>query len=539
VVFIPGIMGSVLVDAELHRDQDAAEQQCRSNLGPFLDVLSDSALIRFCEEEKPEVVWGKFGMLHWLLRPESWMRRLMAGNGIDRSATVSGDVKVGVLPASHCPTPRAQAPSRDYLLGLDPESIVEALTGQQDNYPELASLDVNMGLLGALAYPASLLMKSPITEDMVRVQPYADFLNRLCTEGADLLVFPYDWRLSNVSNAARLAIAIHNKWWPRLPTSKVDDTTIPEDQRVTIIAHSMGGLLARSYIEAEYASAPYIRDKALSRTRLAGHRYVRQLITVGTPHLGVPLAYASFVGATQAFEEYSYLKWLRRMSLSLSMDVTDLPLSRDQQRELIQHFAGVIEMFPIYEFMPEENTEQILETDKDFRNRYRTYAKWEEGGSRSTDNLLHSSGYWGWRMLADFRQRLIHPAALDRWLIDNGLTYVVISNDDYSDRVLVDDEGGPSEETTIASVAEWIRRLLGSPDFKYVPTTVTAYDPNKRHGAVITNRGDGVVPWKSAAMYPYGDRAHHIQWLGLRAGWTHHLLMQTPTVQDVCAILVN
>lgn len=81
-------------------------------------------------------------------------------------------------------------------------------------------------------------------------------------ENWTLFEFPYQWRDSNVENARLLRDRIgeikEQKQWPK----------------VDLVAHSMGGLLAREYIQSEY----YGED-------------VDQLITLGTPHLGAPDAY--------------------------------------------------------------------------------------------------------------------------------------------------------------------------------------------------------------------------------------------------------
>jgi len=73
----------------------------------------------------------------------------------------------------------------------------------------------------------------------------------------DLFVFPYEWRDSNVENALKLKDRI-NEIKAAVKWPKVD-----------LVAHSMGGLMSRSYIESEY----YQDD-------------VDQLVTMGTPHRG-------------------------------------------------------------------------------------------------------------------------------------------------------------------------------------------------------------------------------------------------------------
>ncbi len=70
------------------------------------------------------------------------------------------------------------------------------------------------------------------------------------------MVFDYDWRLSNFDNAVKLRKLIEQ----RFPNSA---------QRIDIIAHSMGGLIARIYIQT-----------------LGGADRVQNLIMLGTPHRG-------------------------------------------------------------------------------------------------------------------------------------------------------------------------------------------------------------------------------------------------------------
>ncbi|PJA87245.1 MAG: hypothetical protein CO141_00460 [Candidatus Moranbacteria bacterium CG_4_9_14_3_um_filter_42_9] len=89
--------------------------------------------------------------------------------------------------------------------------------------------------------------------------------------GQNLFTFPYEWRDSNVENAKLLGdkigeIKLLNNW-----------------PKVDIVAHSMGGLLAREYIESEY----YLND-------------IDQLITLGTPHNGAPKDYLVWEGGKLA-----------------------------------------------------------------------------------------------------------------------------------------------------------------------------------------------------------------------------------------------
>lgn len=90
---------------------------------------------------------------------------------------------------------------------------------------------------------------------------------------ATLRLFPYDWRRDNAQAATGLAALL-------------EDVVSQHGVEVTValVAHSMGGLVARHYLESDvYTERPAFRT-------------VRQLITLGTPHAGAPLALAAATG---------------------------------------------------------------------------------------------------------------------------------------------------------------------------------------------------------------------------------------------------
>lgn len=81
--------------------------------------------------------------------------------------------------------------------------------------------------------------------------------------GQNYIEFPYDWRRDNRSSARKLAKALP-RWlenWRKVSGNA--------QAKVTFIAHSMGGLVARYYIEC-----------------LDGWQFTRQLISFGTPFRG-------------------------------------------------------------------------------------------------------------------------------------------------------------------------------------------------------------------------------------------------------------
>lgn len=93
----------------------------------------------------------------------------------------------------------------------------------------------------------------------------------------NLLTFPYDWRLSCRHNAERLKGRIDlelERWRASAPDRR--------EARVVFLCHSMGGLVARHYVQ-----------------RLGGHEITRCLITLGTPHRGSAEALANLVNGTR------------------------------------------------------------------------------------------------------------------------------------------------------------------------------------------------------------------------------------------------
>jgi pimeloyl-ACP methyl ester carboxylesterase len=112
--------------------------------------------------------------------------------------------------------------------------------------------------------------------------------------GKDLMEFAYDWRRDLRASAMRLAEAIE-KW----------DVEPP----ITIIAHSMGSLVSRYYIE-----------------RLGGSRKIGRLIVIGGPHAGSP-----------------------SMLTQLATKVAFLPfgLFGDRLRELVSSWDSVYSLLPV------------------------------------------------------------------------------------------------------------------------------------------------------------------------------------------------
>ncbi len=93
------------------------------------------------------------------------------------------------------------------------------------------------------------------------------------TEEKNLYTFIYDWRQDNVQNARELADLVDQI------QKDYDDPNL----KVDIVAHSMGGLIARYYVR--YGRLDVTNDNDFPVNLYGGER-VRRIILLGTPNLG-------------------------------------------------------------------------------------------------------------------------------------------------------------------------------------------------------------------------------------------------------------
>ena len=123
---------------------------------------------------------------------------------------------------------------------------------------------------------------------------------------ANFVPFPYDWRLSNRASALALKQTIE----PVLERFRAQPGRA--DAKIVFIAHSMGGLVARYYVDV-----------------LGGHEITRRVITLGTPHRGAANALDSLVnGISKGFGP-------------LKIDLTGLARSMPALYQLLPEYACI------------------------------------------------------------------------------------------------------------------------------------------------------------------------------------------------------
>lgn len=139
------------------------------------------------------------------------------------------------------------------------------------------------------------------------------------TPDIDLFTFPYNWRKSNVETAVLLK-------------EKIDAVKdICDCDKVDLVAHSMGGLVARQYIQSD----AYEND-------------VDQLIFLGTPHLGAPKAYLMWEGG-EVGPLFPISGTLMEKVLSLEAEEMGFQDLFTYLRE--QPISSVQELLPIYDYI--------------------------------------------------------------------------------------------------------------------------------------------------------------------------------------------
>ncbi len=98
-----------------------------------------------------------------------------------------------------------------------------------------------------------------------------------------LFVFCYDWRKSIDENAALLADFIEEK--SAYLARQLQYSDRKQEVRFDLIGHSMGGLIARYYVQ--FGKSPLGRKgDPLPRTSWYGRKYVRNVIMISTPNGG-------------------------------------------------------------------------------------------------------------------------------------------------------------------------------------------------------------------------------------------------------------
>ena len=191
-------------------------------------------------------------------------------------------------------------------------------------------------------------------------------------------VFPYDWRQDNVSNARELIRRI----------SQLKIKLQRPDLKFNIVAHSMGGLIAR--YAAMYGDADLPPGDGPIQPTWLGAAHISKIVMIGVPNEGSAEAFATIV------EGYSITEGLRRRVPLLNKLTAEDVVSAPAVFQLMPHARAV-------KFL-DENLQplaidlydrevwkrfgwSVIYSSPDFRRRYASSAGTESGNGKSENDL--------------------------------------------------------------------------------------------------------------------------------------------------------
>ena len=139
-------------------------------------------------------------------------------------------------------------------------------------------------------------------------QYYSELVKDLKSNGYDVRIFPYDWRLSLTAAGEELC-------------DLIEDYSERYKQPIKIIAHSMGGLVVREVMQAK----PEIWKKYIEKE---GARF----IMLGTPWKGSYSILEVLTGAASLVKKLAFLDWRH---------------SKEELLEVFKTYEGIFELLPI------------------------------------------------------------------------------------------------------------------------------------------------------------------------------------------------
>ncbi|MFT5527690.1 MAG: hypothetical protein ACI9HK_005674 [Pirellulaceae bacterium] len=265
------------------------------------------------------------------------------------------------------------------------------------------------GIFGSFPTSANyeeFLVKLGIEPNKLLVDPlanfYDDIVNSLVESGytinEDLFLAPYDWRLPLAPGEGNDAVdgrvtmtaaAITDSniqygmdylgHWLKLAAETWYTNHTEPLTNVKVIAHSMGGLLARSYIQSDayggtFSSATAGRDLALPM--------ISDLMTLGAPYEGAALAWNVWHNNFNIDMSYRLVlskvvdhAWIK-LNKNATIQTPDGPITKasftgteeERERSFLRRYArGVKDLLPTYDFLVDAVEPIVITHDLDNR----------------------------------------------------------------------------------------------------------------------------------------------------------------------------
>lgn len=156
---------------------------------------------------------------------------------------------------------------------------------------------------------------------------YATLKKTLTQYGYNVKFFHFDWRNKPSDTAALLG--------------KYLDNSLLKNEKVHIVAHSMGGLVARAYME-----------QTQNKNRIA------TLITAGTPHQGTILAYPAWSGGSV----WGDLLW--RVAAGIAIRHCKTTHANMSDRQIIQTYMPSVQtLLPVFNYLRQDPRHHTIPYD--------------------------------------------------------------------------------------------------------------------------------------------------------------------------------
>jgi pimeloyl-ACP methyl ester carboxylesterase len=191
-------------------------------------------------------------------------------------------------------------------------------------------------------------------------------------------VFPYDWRRDNVSNARELIRRI----------DQLKTKLQRPDLKFNIVAHSMGGLIAR--YAAMYGDADLPAGDGPIQPTWLGAAHISKIVMIGVPNEGSADAFATLV------EGYSITEGLRRRVRLLNKLTAEDVVSTPSVFQLMPHRSAVkfldenLQPLAVDLYDPEVWKRygwSVIYSSPDFRRRYAGAAGTDGRNGKSEEDL--------------------------------------------------------------------------------------------------------------------------------------------------------
>lgn len=212
-------------------------------------------------------------------------------------------------------------------------------------FNQSTSLIIFIPGLGASWNPKDIFSCSIDTSGKWEIAPYITIYNRLfktltdnagLTLNKDFYIYTYDWRQTLPKQAENF-----KKYVDNILTGKSPDT------KVRLVGHSLGGLIIRSYLDANPAN-----------------HHVLSAMTIGTPHLGAVDAYPIWEKGEIVNEDLLLQIAMNQVVAnckvirSIIFSNKSVPIKKFRNnREIVQYLVPIIrQLLPTFDYIRQNNT---------------------------------------------------------------------------------------------------------------------------------------------------------------------------------------